>query len=157
MMDVDEPPTSPESFSEEDYEKAPNVDEASINEAPIANEVVEDLTAEECIPSPGSIEALQDGITVIKARPYQKEMLEESLKKNIIVAMDTGSGKTHVADNVDRWTVKSLWDAVLENVKIVVSTYQVLLDALTHGFVEMEVLGMIVFDEAFTIQETLQD
>ncbi|EPE27300.1 P-loop containing nucleoside triphosphate hydrolase [Glarea lozoyensis ATCC 20868] len=169
-MDVDEPPTSPESFSEEDYEKAPNVDEASINEAPIANEVVEDLTAEECIPSPGSIEALQDGITVIKARPYQKEMLEESLKKNIIVAIiwflaptvSLGEQQFHSiksqigsvesiflssADNVDRWTVKSLWDAVLENVKIVVSTYQVLLDALTHGFVEMEVLGMIVFDE----------
>jgi ERCC4-related helicase len=55
------------------------------------------------------------------------------------------------ADNVDRWTAKSLWDAVLEKVKIVVSTYQVLLDALTHGFVEMEVLGMIVFDEGMSI------
>lgn len=27
-------------------------------------------------------------------RPYQAEMLEESMKGNIIVAMDTGSGKT---------------------------------------------------------------
>lgn len=33
----------------------------------------------------------------IKLRSYQQEMLEESLKRNVIVAMDTGSGKTHVA------------------------------------------------------------
>ncbi|GAB7360413.1 hypothetical protein MBLNU230_g8369t1 [Neophaeotheca triangularis] len=32
-----------------------------------------------------------------KLRSYQQEMLEESLKHNVIVAMDTGSGKTHVA------------------------------------------------------------
>ncbi|KAA8565230.1 hypothetical protein EYC84_010961 [Monilinia fructicola] len=124
-------------------------------------------------------------------------MLEESLKGNIIVAMDTGSGKTHVAvlrilaelermepdkliwflaptvalciqqneyfqlhfpsiltkllvgaDGVDRWTEQRQWDAILEDVKIVVSSYQVLLDALTHGFVRMERLSLIIFDEA---------
>lgn len=32
-------------------------------------------------------------------------------------------------DGVDRWTEQSLWDAILKNVKIMVSTYQVLLDA----------------------------
>ncbi|KAK2625820.1 hypothetical protein QTJ16_005132 [Diplocarpon rosae] len=155
---------------------------------------------------------LNDGPPVIKARPYQKEMLEESLKRNIIVAMDTGSGKTQIAvmrmqhelehmfsnqvinynlsfrnpadsfeiiwflaptvalsaqqfgyissqitsvqskflsgaDGVDRWTAQSHWDAVLKNIKIVVSTYQILLDALTHGFVLMESLALIVFDE----------
>lgn len=51
------------------------------------------------------------------------------------------------ADGVDRWTEQSLWDAVLKNIKIVVSTYQILLDALTHGFVGMDSLGLIVFDE----------
>lgn len=51
------------------------------------------------------------------------------------------------ADNVDRWTEQSLWDVVLDNVRIVVSTYQILLDALTHGFVDMDGLGLIVFDE----------
>ncbi|PBP21955.1 RNase3 domain-containing protein [Diplocarpon rosae] len=151
---------------------------------------------------------LNDGPPVIKARPYQKEMLEESLKRNIIVAMDTGSGKTQIAvmrmqhelehmfsnqvinynlsfrnpadsfeiiwflaptvalsaqqfgyissqitsvqskflsgaDGVDRWTAQSHWDAVLKNIKIVVSTYQILLDALTHGFVLMESLALI--------------
>lgn len=30
-------------------------------------------------------------------RGYQQEMLEESLKKNLIIALDTGSGKTHIA------------------------------------------------------------
>jgi len=40
-----------------------------------------------------------------------------------------------------------LWDAVLKNVKIVVSTYQILYDALSHGFVKMESLALIVFDE----------
>jgi endoribonuclease Dicer len=30
-------------------------------------------------------------------RGYQQEMLEESLLKNIIIALDTGSGKTHIA------------------------------------------------------------
>ena len=29
-------------------------------------------------------------------RAYQAEMVEESMKANIIVVMDTGSGKTHV-------------------------------------------------------------
>ena len=30
-------------------------------------------------------------------RGYQQEMLEESLTKNLIIALDTGSGKTHIA------------------------------------------------------------
>lgn len=30
-------------------------------------------------------------------RGYQHEMLEESLRSNIIIALDTGSGKTHIA------------------------------------------------------------
>lgn len=139
---------------------------------------------------------IQDGPPVIKPRPYQKEMLEDSLRKNIIVAMDTGSGKTHIAvmrmqheleriplhqiiwflaptvalceqqhnyissqiaqvhckvlsgaDNVDSWGEKEQWDATLKNVRIVVSTYQILLNALNNGFVWMESLALIVFDE----------
>ncbi|KAI1347778.1 hypothetical protein F5Y01DRAFT_294202, partial [Xylaria sp. FL0043] len=37
-----------------------------------------------------------DEKTVIHARAYQIEMFEKSLERNIIVAMDTGSGKTQV-------------------------------------------------------------
>lgn len=33
---------------------------------------------------------------IMSARAYQLEMLEASLKENIICAMDTGSGKTQV-------------------------------------------------------------
>lgn len=32
-----------------------------------------------------------------RLRAYQAEMLEESLKRNIIVVQDTGSGKTHMS------------------------------------------------------------
>lgn len=31
------------------------------------------------------------------ARDYQQEMLQQSLQRNIVVAMDTGSGKTLIA------------------------------------------------------------
>jgi hypothetical protein len=51
------------------------------------------------------------------------------------------------ADGVDRWTEQSLWDSILSDVGVVVSTYQILADALTHGFVKMESLALIVFDE----------
>ncbi|KAF2027546.1 dicer-like protein 2 [Setomelanomma holmii] len=132
-----------------------------------------------------------------RLRSYQAEMVEESLKANIICVMDTGSGKTHIAiertraeletcqpnklvwflaptvplceqqydvfksnlpgygiqilsgnDDVDHWTDQSIWDDVLHNIRIVLSTHQVLLDALTHAFVQMRHLGLIIFDEA---------
>ncbi|RKF75262.1 Dicer-like protein 2 [Golovinomyces cichoracearum] len=138
-----------------------------------------------------------DDMVYIKPRSYQLEMFEESRKQNVIVAMDTGSGKTQVAvmrmnyelermskdkliwflaptvslclqqyeyiksqisyvqikflcgaDRVDRWTEQHLWDSVLKNVTIVVSTHQILLDALTHGFVKLESLALLVLDEA---------
>ncbi|KAF5630542.1 Dicer 2 [Fusarium sp. NRRL 52700] len=34
---------------------------------------------------------------IIKPRAYQREMLEQTLRRNAIIAMDTGSGKTQVA------------------------------------------------------------
>ncbi|KAJ5410973.1 uncharacterized protein N7487_005332 [Penicillium crustosum] len=133
-----------------------------------------------------------------RSRGYQLEMLEASRKENIIVAMDTGSGKTHIAilriihelencgspnkliwflaptvalslqqhevitsqilsvktkvltglDNVDRWTEQGVWDKVLKDVRVVVSTYAVLADALGHGFVRMSRLALLIFDEA---------
>ncbi|KAI7469244.1 P-loop containing nucleoside triphosphate hydrolase protein [Hortaea werneckii] len=121
----------------------------------------------------------------MRLRSYQQEMLDASLEKNIIVAMDTGSGKTHIAvarmlaeienvalshqqynfvrehlpsayrvisltgsDGVDKWTDKKLWDAVLTNVRVVVGTPAVLMDALTHGFVRIHRLALLVIDEA---------
>lgn len=65
----------------------------------LLDEVVEDHTNEvddfsSDDDSPASL-ILDDGIPAIKPRPYQLEMVQESLSKNIIIAMDTGSGKTH--------------------------------------------------------------
>ncbi|KAK2809553.1 Dicer-like protein 2 [Arthroderma sp. PD_2] len=134
--------------------------------------------------------------TTVRSRAYQLEMLEESLKQNTIVAMDTGSGKTQIAilrireelercpnhklvwflapkvplveqqhlaiskqlpayqtrvltgaDNVDRWSTQEIWDTVLLNTRIVVSTPQVLLDALSNGFITLRRVALLVFDE----------
>jgi superfamily II DNA or RNA helicase len=35
-------------------------------------------------------------------RSYQAEMVDESLRSNIIVVMDTGSGKTHMCVDLSR-------------------------------------------------------
>jgi ERCC4-related helicase len=51
-------------------------------------------------------------------------------------------------DNLDHWTEQSVWDAVLLNMRIVLSTHQVLHDALTHAFVKMSKLALLIFDEA---------
>ncbi|PVH94346.1 P-loop containing nucleoside triphosphate hydrolase protein [Periconia macrospinosa] len=132
-----------------------------------------------------------------RLRPYQAEMVEESLKTNIIVVMDTGSGKTHIAlartaaeletcdsnklvwflsptvalchqqsqlfesnfpvfgvrdlagrDDIEHWSDQRTWDSVFDNVRIVISTPQILLDALYHGFIQTKSLALIIFDEA---------
>jgi replicative superfamily II helicase len=33
----------------------------------------------------------------VTTRGYQQELLQESLHRNIVIALDTGSGKTHIA------------------------------------------------------------
>jgi superfamily II DNA or RNA helicase len=62
-------------------------------------EIVEDITGRGDFLNDESSSAtlnLSDGTPSIKPRAYQTEMLEESLKHNIIVAAGTGSGKTRV-------------------------------------------------------------
>ena len=51
-------------------------------------------------------------------------------------------------DGIDRWSEQSLWDDALRNINIVVCTFQVLLDALIHGFMQMDKIALLVFDEA---------
>jgi len=68
----------------------------------LPDQVVEDLTnkePDEFLSDESSLASLtlEDGTPSIKPRPYQLEMVQESLSKNIIIAMDTGSGKTHCA------------------------------------------------------------
>ncbi|KAG5920789.1 hypothetical protein E4U42_006070 [Claviceps africana] len=137
-----------------------------------------------------------DAPAAMFTRAYQLEMLDQSLKHNAIIVMDTGSGKTHVAvlrikaelemsgpdkiiwflaptvalcsqqfhviklqvpavsmklitgqENLETWSAAT-WKTVLRDVRIVVSTYQVLHDALCHSFIKMDRLSLIVFDEA---------
>ncbi|KAL1841683.1 hypothetical protein VTJ49DRAFT_6722 [Mycothermus thermophilus] len=53
------------------------------------------------------------------------------------------------SDNVEAWSSKpGVWDAVLLNIRIVVSTYQILFDAVSHALVPLESLCLIVVDEA---------
>ncbi|KAF8843847.1 P-loop containing nucleoside triphosphate hydrolase protein [Paxillus ammoniavirescens] len=128
-------------------------------------------------------------------RSYQQEMLEASLVENIIIAQDTGSGKTHIAvlrmkiefdrephkvswflaptvalceqqhDVINKaigsvglihgglepkqWTDPNLWKEVLIKNRVIVSTPQVLLDALSHGYINLgREVGLLIFDEA---------
>ncbi|KAG6828118.1 hypothetical protein H0H92_009139 [Tricholoma furcatifolium] len=132
----------------------------------------------------------------VSTRGYQQEMLEESLRRNIIIALDTGSGKTHIAvlrikaeverqptkvswfvaptvalceqqrhviqsalpvsvglisgaRQPDQWKNASLWATALRNHHVMVTTPQVLLDALRHSYVNLgRHIGLLVFDEA---------
>ncbi|KAG8214301.1 hypothetical protein J3R82DRAFT_7412 [Butyriboletus roseoflavus] len=128
-------------------------------------------------------------------RSYQQEMLDASLVENIIIAQDTGSGKTHIAvlrmkiecdrephkvswfiaptvalceqqrDVIQKaigsvgiihgglepkqWNDPNLWKDVLGKNRVIVSTPQVLLDALSHGYIDLgREIGLLIFDEA---------
>ncbi|KAK2802013.1 Dicer-like protein 2 [Onygenales sp. PD_10] len=52
------------------------------------------------------------------------------------------------SDNVNYWSTQKVWDDMLLNIRVVISTPQVLLDAMTHGFVTMPQIALLVFDEA---------
>lgn len=49
-------------------------------------------------------------------------------------------------DNVHNWKAAT-WNAILRDTRVIVSTPQVLLDALGHAFIRMDGLALIVFDE----------
>lgn len=58
-------------------------------------------------------------------------------------------------DGVDRWSDQRIWDAALLGIKVVVSTHAVLADVLTHGFLRIEQLALLVFDEGYSEIVTL--
>ncbi|EAU81005.1 hypothetical protein CC1G_03181 [Coprinopsis cinerea okayama7 len=157
--------------------------------APSPTEVDESTTS---TPTSGT----RQDTKIIATRAYQQEMLDESLRRNIIIALDTGSGKTHIAvlrikhelerenrkicwflaptvalcqqqqsviktyipgpvglisgaHQPDQWKNAALWKSVLETHRVIVSTPQVFLDALRHGYINMGLqIGLLVFDEA---------
>ncbi|PYH49827.1 putative RNA helicase/RNAse III [Aspergillus saccharolyticus JOP 1030-1] len=51
-------------------------------------------------------------------------------------------------DKVELWTDQAVWDAVLRDVQVVFSTHAVLADAMSHGFVRIGQLSLMIFDEA---------
>lgn len=152
--------------------------------------------------------------TLPLTRGYQQELLEESLKRNIIIALDTGAGKTHIAvlrmktevlerepkkvniislsqisvdltskkklswfvaptvalveqqkdvistyipvsvgmvsgaSEPDQWKDRMLWRRIIDTHRIMVTTPQVLLDALRHGYISLGTdISLVVFDE----------
>lgn len=49
----------------------------------------------------------------------------------------------------EKWTTTSIWLGLLGSHSVIISTPQVLLDALTHGFISLQDhVGLLVFDEA---------
>jgi hypothetical protein len=63
---------------------------SEVEQSKHTNEIVEDLTGEvEFLSDEGSLDSLNlnDGAPAIIPRAYQIEMVEESLKRNIIVAV----------------------------------------------------------------------
>ncbi|CCM06284.1 uncharacterized protein FIBRA_08535 [Fibroporia radiculosa] len=134
--------------------------------------------------------------TTVRTRGYQQEMLDESLRMNLVIALDTGSGKTHIAvlrmkleserelskvswflaptvalveqqseviksaipvsvtaisgaSEPKQWIDPKLWRSVLDTHRVIVSTPQILLDALHHGYIDLgRDIGLLIFDEA---------
>ncbi|KAL8643077.1 MAG: hypothetical protein Q9228_000316 [Teloschistes exilis] len=85
---------------------------------------------------------------ILQPRGFQYEMLEESLRRNIIVALvwflapnvalatqqaeviatQIPSVQTRLllgSDNVQHWSQQWIWDGILDGIRIVISTYQV--------------------------------
>ncbi|KAJ5664613.1 hypothetical protein N7462_011426 [Penicillium macrosclerotiorum] len=51
-------------------------------------------------------------------------------------------------DGVDLWSTQEIWDTALRGMEVVFSTHAVLADALAHGFIQLQQLALLVFDEA---------
>lgn len=56
------------------------------------------------------------------------------------------------SDGCDTWSEPRIWDDFLLNVRVIVSTHQVLYDAVAHAFVRLNRLSLIVFDEGNKIK-----
>ena len=52
---------------------------------------------------------------------------------------------------IDKWSNNKTWDDFLIDTRIVVSTYQLLYDAISHAFVRFDRLTLLVVDEGIQI------
>lgn len=51
-------------------------------------------------------------------------------------------------DGCEFWSTQSIWDEALLNVQVVVCTPGILFEAMTHSFVRIEDISLLVVDEA---------
>ncbi|XWX01289.1 hypothetical protein V2A60_009315 [Cordyceps javanica] len=170
----------------EDHARVDDDGELSVSSAP--SEGLSDAAAE--------ISAL-----IVTPREYQNELFERAKKKNTIVVLDTGSGKTLIAIMLLRYVLEQEledrsrgcirktaffvvdkvalcqqqyqvvhanlpfsvtkfygeqqpmeqapqhWNAQFEENMIIVCTAQILLDCLSHGFIKMKQINLLIFDE----------
>jgi len=67
----------------------------------------------------------------------------------IASALPVSVGLISGADEPDQWKDARLWRTVLSTHRIMVSTPQILLDALRHGYIDLaRDIGLLIFDEA---------
>ncbi|KAF4634692.1 hypothetical protein G7Y89_g3412 [Cudoniella acicularis] len=71
-------------------------------------------------------------------------------EKHEVISSQIPAARTRLfigSDNMGQWSKQQIWDATLKDVQIVMSTHAVLADALSHGFIEMSKLTLLIFDE----------
>lgn len=75
------------------------------------------------------------------------------MQQHKVISTNIPAARTRILtglDKVELWTEQAIWDAVLQDIQVVVSTHAVLADALTHGFVNISQLSLIIFDEGMS-------
>lgn len=50
-------------------------------------------------------------------------------------------------DGVDKWKDQRIWDCIFNNAWVIVSTPQILYDALSNGYIRLNRLSLLIFDE----------
>ena len=61
------------------------------------------------------------------------------------MSLMTGDCRFHL------WSEQRVWDTMLGSSRLIFSTPAVLLDALSHAFIKMASLALIIFDEGMKI------
>ena len=73
----------------------------------------------------------------------------EQQKHVVAVHIPVSVGIVSGANEPDQWRNAALWDRVLRTHRIMISTPQVFLDALRHGYISLgRDISLLVFDEA---------
>ncbi|CAK7348610.1 unnamed protein product [Dovyalis caffra] len=100
-----------------------------------------------------------------QARQYQLDVLEQAKKKNTIAFLETGAGKTLIAQaevirertgyqvghycgemGQDFWDTRR-WQREFETKQVLVMTAQILLNILRHSIIKMEGINLLILDE----------